>query len=720
MPAGIDKAYSSGNPLQLFVWHGEGRFLFIAASGGSSDLVKEQPIASQTLSTIRTEYQRLSEVANRHRSWGHSGSSTLNGTSAPPTDEMFRTINDLGSLVRKIVLHPDIRTLLNGPFSEIIISTNEFSIPWEILGVGDSFLSLKCPVTRRLQSARPMSQPVRVVFKNKVKVLVIHNPTEDLPETDNEAAEIEALLEQYPMRFEVYRLRGKECPRLKTLDLISKCDIFHYAGHAYFDPLRPKESGLLLCDGPLLATEIQNYLDETAPTLVFLNACDSGTFGAADMVTAGQDMASLAHPFISAGCGAVIASSLPVGDSEGARFASKLYEYFTSGEFLSKSMWFARKYVVEQYGLTDPTWGAFLLFGNGALRVIVNDADKDLGVDDLLGSIRQAISWLNNERLEAGHWCDRVYRSEAPMNTAEVLLAFKAAGLSLDPKDLNQSILCILRSVEEGFSAAPYEPAGLGIYTSCVCYVLRALCALPGDPSEDLIASIHAARIKSIQTLLDLQQIDGGWSWGEPKNNVGSYSLFTTEAIGSLEEASAFSESLKPRVHGAIMKGIAWLKNSQLTDGGWSYKDGLTIADPASTCYALCQLLSDGSSVDEPTISRGLKYLSENLDLANLSDSQFFVDNRIEVPWRARSEWPHFEDYGGLGGLCQLLLSAPAAETYLGTSGLLSALLKHIVSNQEEERGWPNTYSTIYVTAFYVEVLAAAVSFLQSSNDGAS
>jgi hypothetical protein len=633
---------------------------------------------------------------------------------------MFQTINDLGSLVRRIVLHPDIRNLLNGTFSEIIISTNEFSIPWEILGVGDSFLSLKCPVTRRLQSARPMSQPVRVVFRNKVKVLIIHNPTEDLPETDNEATEIEALLEQYPTRFEVYRLRGKDCPRLKVLHLISQCDIFHYAGHAYFDPLRPKESGLLLCDGPLLATEIQNYLDETAPTLVFLNACDSGTFGTAEVVTAGQDMASLAHPFISAGCGAVIASSLPVGDSEGACFASKLYESFSSGEFLAKSMWFARKYVVDQYGLTDPTWGAFLLFGNGALRVVVNDADRDLGVDDLLASIGRAISWLNNERSEAGHWCDRVYRSEAPMNTAEVLLAFKAAGMSPDPKALNESILCILRSVEEGYSAAPYEPAGLGIYTSCVCYGLRALCDLPGVASNDLLASIDAARLKSIQTLLDLQQVDGGWSWGEPTNSVGSYALFTTEAIGSLEEASAFSETLKPQVHQAIVMGVEWLKNSQLTDGGWSYKDSLTISDPASTCYALCQLISDGSSVEEPIILRGLKYLSENLDLANLSDSQFFVDNRIEVPGRPRSEWPHFEDYGGVGGLCQLLLLAPAAETHLGTSGLLGALLKHIVSNQEEERGWPGTYSTIYVTAFYIEVLAAAVSFLRDSKNGAS
>jgi hypothetical protein len=117
-----------------------------------------------------------------------------------------------------------------------------------------------------------------------------------------------------------------------------------------------------------------------------------------------------------------------------------------------------------------------------------------------------------------------------------------------------------------------------------------------------------------------------------------------------------------------------------------------------------------GVGIEDPQIVNGLFFLRDSLNLGALRDDELFVDHRIELEGIPRASWPHFEDYSGLGGLCHLLLLLPDAEKYLSTSGLFEALLKHIIGNQESDRGWPQSYSTIYVTAYYVEILALAVS----------
>ncbi len=73
-----------GRQLQLFAWHAEGRFLFIATTGGTYDLVKEQPISSQTLETIRREYKNLTKVALKLRRWDAAPTS-----SSPSQDVRF-------------------------------------------------------------------------------------------------------------------------------------------------------------------------------------------------------------------------------------------------------------------------------------------------------------------------------------------------------------------------------------------------------------------------------------------------------------------------------------------------------------------------------------------------------------------------------------------------------------------------------------------------------
>ncbi|KAI5458847.1 CHAT domain-containing protein, partial [Mariannaea sp. PMI_226] len=69
--------------------------------------------------------------------------------------------------------------------------------------------------------------------------------------------------------------------RAVVLDELSKCDIFHFAGHGMSDPLRPLSSGLVLHDGHLTISDLLDYRisghGKDPPFLAFLSACLTGT-----------------------------------------------------------------------------------------------------------------------------------------------------------------------------------------------------------------------------------------------------------------------------------------------------------------------------------------------------------------------------------------------------------------------------------------------------------
>lgn len=690
---------AAGKPLQLYVWHSGDRFIFIASTGGTYDLVKEQPVAAQTLNLLRKQFESLTGRASQQR---RLASQEHNGT-------ILASVRSLGTTVRRVVLHPDLRDLLDeGGYSDIVISSNEYTIPWELIFSRESYLSLQCPLTRRLQSARPVPKASRVLFRQRLKVLLVYDPTGDLPGTQTEAAEIQKLFADED-RFELTSLTGREFNRFEMLELMTQADIFHFAGHAKFNSERPKESGLQLADGLLLASEIENYLADAAPILVFINACESMAFGDSTAVLNGADMAGLAHPFISSGCGAVLGSSLPVADTQAATFATLVYQRFVNGETLSNSVWKARKTSVDLYGVDDPTWSAFLLFGDGGLRVVVESIKANITPQEIRASRRQAALWIRNERSEAGRWCDRVYRTQAAMNTAEAILALTSAEETLNADEVHSSLAELLHPAASDYSAAPYEPEHLGIFTSCLCYVSQALLQLLDYVPPQMLEDVHAKLKEIFRELLDLQLSSGAWNWGGHFQEVSGYTLFTVEALEALQASVSHGFLISDRVGLSISKGLDYLRSSQLANGGWAFKGGVEAADATSTCYVLEAMLASGADLDDETIKRGLLFLRSSIDLAQLSDEQFFIDHRIEVPGVPRSAWPHFEDYSGLGGFCSLLLAAPDIESYLGSSGLRRRLLRRILDGREPNMGWPRSYPTIYVTNFFINVLSLAL-----------
>jgi hypothetical protein len=101
--------------------------------------------------------------------------------------------------------------------------------------------------------------------------------------------------------------------RDQVLDALGGADIFHFVGHARFDPDDPDSSGMRLAAGDKLTVrEIVEARLVHAPQLVILSACETGR---AEAVTMANEFVGLPAAFMSIGAKGVIASLWPASDA---------------------------------------------------------------------------------------------------------------------------------------------------------------------------------------------------------------------------------------------------------------------------------------------------------------------------------------------------------------------------------------------------------------------
>jgi CHAT domain-containing protein len=140
-------------------------------------------------------------------------------------------------------------------------------------------------------------------------------------------------------------------------------DVFHYAGHAWFDAQHPERGGLELADGVLAAAE----LPAIAPQLVFLSACESGrlrNLQVTPTLPVRGDGTALAEAFLRAGARAFVGTFYVVDDASARMFASTVHGELAAGRALGHAMRAARKAL---YDASSPEWGNFLLYGDDGL-----------------------------------------------------------------------------------------------------------------------------------------------------------------------------------------------------------------------------------------------------------------------------------------------------------------------------------------------------------------
>src|SRR5262249_13002663 len=155
----------------------------------------------------------------------------------------------------------------------LLVDESVFFVPWELCYTGDSFLATKFSLGRQaLKHSDP--KPLRTRAADApLTVLIIADPTEDLPAAEREADYLYAELRNQPaMRVTVWW--GKGVQKAPLLSRLADYDIVHFAGHSVFNSEQPARSGWQLAEGLVTAGELSQL--DSCPRLVFSNSCLAG------------------------------------------------------------------------------------------------------------------------------------------------------------------------------------------------------------------------------------------------------------------------------------------------------------------------------------------------------------------------------------------------------------------------------------------------------------
>jgi hypothetical protein len=265
------------------------------------------------------------------------------------------------------------RLLAEAPNDLLVLRLDDWTadLPWELAHLNGRPIALSTQLGRQLELSSSGRQAAFVAPHDRLEVLVVGDPTGDLPGAATEARAVAALLTGLPGA-NVTTLVGDVgyADVSRELDTHSY-DIFHYAGHASFDSLREDASGLVLADGLLTAQDLafRTHL----PRLFVANACYSGATGDARLpqqAEAGRATRNLVSGVLGAGARAFVGAMWEVADQAAATFAAGLYQELVRAgappgpRSVGDAVRRGRERVIAEHGQGEPAWATYALYGS--------------------------------------------------------------------------------------------------------------------------------------------------------------------------------------------------------------------------------------------------------------------------------------------------------------------------------------------------------------------
>ncbi len=268
-----------------------------------------------------------------------------------------------------IELHEALITPAINDFLAILTPTNiayftiRSGIPIELIHDNNIFWSLKYGFGRisgldqnSTALLANLSVSISAIPKERLKILLIANPTLDLPDASKELVQLRQRLKG----FEIETIEGWDAREHDVIMNINRGpNIIHYSGHGYLDPMLPRRSGLILTDSRLTALEI-SHLKLWSNPLIFTNACLSAALGTA---------------FLRAGSCFFVSPLWSVSDFAALEYAYAFYSSIISGWALGEAQLIAKNLVfnllsrTEEYG-SDFTWLAYSCIGDPSYSLI--------------------------------------------------------------------------------------------------------------------------------------------------------------------------------------------------------------------------------------------------------------------------------------------------------------------------------------------------------------
>ncbi|MBI1944757.1 MAG: CHAT domain-containing protein [Deltaproteobacteria bacterium] len=225
--------------------------------------------------------------------------------------------------------------------------------PWELLHDGNEFLGCRFSVGR-LVSAR--AAPPSAGTSTSDALVVVANPSGDLPHADEEGRVIERLFSQAAPGRVLHR--SGALGRRELLELIGRARVLHVAGHVK-KAGDGGPAGFVVADGIVSADDVRGALEKGAPALVFANGCHASTSGRWQEAGA----SSLAQALLLAGVRHTLAPLWGVPDADALAFALRFYEAALGGLPLGECARRARK-ALQVTHRAPLSFAGYVLYGD--------------------------------------------------------------------------------------------------------------------------------------------------------------------------------------------------------------------------------------------------------------------------------------------------------------------------------------------------------------------
>ncbi len=335
-------------------------------------------IASQESGKGRTHRFRSSVLTAGSKAAVITGHKELNGRIlAEHLEKIASTaftagrLKGFGEVLGAMVLPEDVLAALDTMRDHHVVVVHDAPaarIPWETLCVNGWFPAADRGLSRRYAAEHMSIARWREsrAMDTVLDILLVVNPTEDLPGAEQEGDRLKRVLGQ-DRSVKLVELRGKEASRGALLAQLRSGlhDVVHYAGHAFFDAARPGRSGLLCARNEVLSGSDLAGIGEL-PALAFFNACEAGRVRAPGSKapdvrhSIGRNV-GLAEAFMRGGVANYVGTYWPVGDEAAGKFSTTFYGALVSGSSIGASLNDARA-AVRQQGSVD--WADYVHYGN--------------------------------------------------------------------------------------------------------------------------------------------------------------------------------------------------------------------------------------------------------------------------------------------------------------------------------------------------------------------
>ena len=288
--------------------------------------------------------------------------------------EIINQLKSTGQLLFDEIFSVEMKHKLATTTSEdLIISIDDHLvyIPWELLYDGNSFLCLRFNMGRLVRTRQAISTYALRQTEIPLEILIVADPQGNLPSAHKEGYSILDKLKNLEGTIDITIMNNGVKPALlgqKMCDF----DILHYAGHADYDTKNPSNSGFLMEDGKLKASDINKMIGlKPLPSLVFSNACQSGL---TDAWKVGSDYEAqiygLANAFLLAGVQHYIGTFWEVHDESGLFFAVEFYKELAAGTNVGEAIRKARLQLIMKYGEENIIWASYMLYGDPSFSYI--------------------------------------------------------------------------------------------------------------------------------------------------------------------------------------------------------------------------------------------------------------------------------------------------------------------------------------------------------------